>query len=67
MAGSVELKGYDIYHVNAKISGLDVRELAALGTTRAVPYDGLVVGHGPTLLAGFAISPFTESLARRLK
>ena len=44
VAGNVELKGYDTYHVNAKISGLDVRELAALGTTHAVPYDGVVSG-----------------------
>jgi len=44
VAGSVELKGYEIYHVNAKISGLDVRQLAALGTAHPVPYDGVVSG-----------------------
>ena len=44
VAGSVELRGYEIYHVSGKISGLDVRDLAALGTTHAVPYDGVVSG-----------------------
>ncbi len=44
VAGSVELRGYDIYHVSAKVSGLDVRQLASLGTTHAVPYDGFVSG-----------------------
>ena len=44
VAGSVELRGYEIYHVNGKISGLDVRQIAALGTTHTVPYDGLLSG-----------------------
>lgn len=44
VAGSVELKDYEVYHINGKVSGLDVRELAALGTKRPVPYDGVVSG-----------------------
>jgi translocation and assembly module TamB len=43
-AGNIELRDYAVYRVNAKISGLGVRELAALGTSHAVPYDGLVSG-----------------------
>jgi translocation and assembly module TamB len=43
-SGSVETKGYDVFHIGGKISGFDVRELAALGTPRPVPYDGLISG-----------------------
>lgn len=42
--GSAETKGYDAYRVSGKISGLGVRSLAALGTPKPVPYDGLVSG-----------------------
>jgi len=42
--GSAETKGYDVYHLNGKIMGLGVRNLAALATLKKVPYDGLVSG-----------------------
>jgi translocation and assembly module TamB len=42
--GSAETTGYDAYRINAKVTGLDVREVAALGTAKPIPYDGLISG-----------------------
>ncbi len=42
--GIAETKGYDVYHLNGKIKGLGVRDLASLGTDKAIPYDGLLSG-----------------------
>lgn len=42
--GSAETNGYDVYRLNGTIAGLAVRDLAALGTPKPVPYDGLVAG-----------------------
>ncbi len=43
-SGSAETKGYDAYRINAKVTGLDVRDVAALGTPKPIPYDGLISG-----------------------
>ena len=38
-SGSVELKGYDVYRIDAKIAGLGVRDLAALGAAQCTGRD----------------------------
>ena len=42
--GGVETKGYEVYRIAGTIAGLDARNLAALGTTQTVPYDGVLAG-----------------------
>lgn len=42
--GSVELKDYTHYDVRGTVNGLDARDVAALGTKRALPYDGVIAG-----------------------
>lgn len=42
--GSAETKDYQNYRISGKISGFDVRRLAALRTPKQIPYDGTVSG-----------------------
>jgi translocation and assembly module TamB len=42
--GSAETKGYRTYRISGKISGFGVRRLAALRTSKQIPYDGAVSG-----------------------
>jgi translocation and assembly module TamB len=42
--GSAETKGYDLYRIKGKIAGFGVRSLAALRTSKEIPYDGKVSG-----------------------
>ncbi len=42
--GNAEAKRYDTYRISGKISGFGVRSLAALRTTKQIPYDGTVSG-----------------------
>jgi translocation and assembly module TamB len=42
--GSAETKGYKTYRISGKISGFGVRSLAALRTSKQIPYDGAVSG-----------------------
>ncbi|HVV47124.1 MAG TPA: translocation/assembly module TamB domain-containing protein [Bryobacteraceae bacterium] len=43
-AGSAETKGYENYRISGRISGFGVRSLAALRTSKEIPYDGTVAG-----------------------
>jgi len=44
VAGTAETKGYDTYRLSGRISGFGVRSLAALRTSKQIPYDGKVSG-----------------------
>ncbi|HEU5022365.1 MAG TPA: hypothetical protein VFT60_10750, partial [Bryobacteraceae bacterium] len=43
-SGSAETRGYDAYRISGRISGFGVRSLAALRTSKQIPYDGTVSG-----------------------
>ena len=42
--GNIELSGYTTFKVKGSATGLGIREVAALGTDKKIPYDGFAAG-----------------------
>jgi translocation and assembly module TamB len=59
VTGGVELNNYEVFKARADVKGLAVHDLAALGTTRPVPYDGLVSG---TVEAGGKLQDLSRNI-----